>query len=84
MAESSIEFNRVSFTYPNCRIPALFDLSFAIERGDFVLLTGPTGCGKSTLLKIINGIIPHLSKGILDGSVIVSGIDSRTTDMRIS
>jgi energy-coupling factor transport system ATP-binding protein len=81
MAESSIEFNRVSFTYPNCRIPALFDLSFAIERGDFVLLTGPTGCGKSTLLKIINGIIPHLSKGILDGSVIVSGIDSRTTDM---
>lgn len=81
MSKFSIEFNGVSFTYPNCKNSSLIDLSFAIERGDFVLLTGPTGCGKSTLLKIINGIIPHLSKGILDGRVIVSGLDSRTTDM---
>ncbi len=81
MSEYSIEFDRVSFTYPNCKNSALIDLSFTIKHGDFVLLTGPTGCGKSTLLKIINGIIPHLSKGVLDGSVIVSGLDSRTTVM---
>ncbi|MCK5688722.1 cell division ATP-binding protein FtsE [Myxococcota bacterium] len=32
---------------------ALFDLSFHIEKGDFVFLTGPSGAGKSTLLKLI-------------------------------
>src|SRR5205823_11738315 len=32
---------------------ALHDITFHLEKGDFVFLTGPSGAGKSTLLKLI-------------------------------
>ncbi|HEY3170016.1 MAG TPA: cell division ATP-binding protein FtsE [Thermoanaerobaculia bacterium] len=32
---------------------ALYDVTFTVERGDFVFLTGPSGAGKSTLLKLL-------------------------------
>ncbi len=38
--------------------PILRDLSFSVEKNDFVLICGPNGAGKSTLLKILAGIIP--------------------------
>jgi cell division transport system ATP-binding protein len=47
-----IEFNRVSKHYPGgCR--ALSDVSFTIERGSMVFLTGHSGAGKSTLLRLV-------------------------------
>ncbi|HZN03959.1 MAG TPA: cell division ATP-binding protein FtsE [Candidatus Polarisedimenticolia bacterium] len=33
--------------------PALSDISFSIEKGDFVFLTGPSGAGKTTLLRLL-------------------------------
>jgi ABC-type branched-subunit amino acid transport system ATPase component len=36
----------------------LFDVSFAVKRGDIVLLIGGNGSGKSTLLKAIYGLVP--------------------------
>lgn len=36
----------------------LYDISFAVERGDIVLLIGSNGSGKSTLLKAIYGLLP--------------------------
>ena len=36
----------------------LYDVSFAVERGDIVLLIGSNGSGKSTLLKAIYGLLP--------------------------
>lgn len=38
-------------------IEALKDISFSIERGQFISIVGPSGCGKSTLLSIIAGLI---------------------------
>lgn len=38
------------------------DISFAIEKGDFVGLAGPNGAGKTTLIKAILGLVP-ISKG---------------------
>ena len=47
-----IRFERVSKTYPGgCR--ALADVSFEIERGSMVFLTGHSGAGKSTLLRLV-------------------------------
>lgn len=37
--------------------PALKDLSFKVEEGEFVSIIGPSGCGKSTVLNIISGLI---------------------------
>ena len=37
-------------------MPAIQDVSFALNRGEFACLVGPSGCGKSTLLKIAAGL----------------------------
>ena len=42
-------------------IEALSNVSFSIERGDFVGLTGPNGGGKTTLVKAILGLLPSTS-----------------------
>lgn len=81
MNSSIIAFDDVSFTYPTRELPSLKNLGFEINKGDFVLVTGPTGCGKSTLLKVLNGIIPFLSKGKLKGTISIAGLDSRSGGM---
>lgn len=47
-----IKFDRVSKLYPGGS-RALADVSFTIERGDMVFLTGHSGAGKSTLLRLV-------------------------------
>lgn len=47
---------------------ALKDLSFSLQRGEFVSIVGPSGCGKSTLLSIITGLLKPE-----EGSVILNG-----------
>jgi cell division transport system ATP-binding protein len=47
-----IQFFRVYKTYPG-NIKALVNINFAIEKGEFVFVTGPSGAGKTTLLKLI-------------------------------
>jgi energy-coupling factor transporter ATP-binding protein EcfA2 len=68
---SQIEIRDASFTYPSRSEPSLKKINAEIERGEFILLTGPTGCGKSTLLRTLNGLIPHASGGVLSGNVTI-------------
>jgi cell division transport system ATP-binding protein len=35
------------------QVPALSDISFAVEKGEFVVLSGPSGAGKTTLLRLL-------------------------------
>lgn len=65
----------VTFSYPQIDSPSLTDINLDIERGEFVLLVGPSGCGKSTLVRTLNGLIPTLSGGKLDGRVLINGKD---------
>jgi len=71
-----IEIKDLWYTYPGRSEPTLKGINLKVEKGEFVLLTGPTGCGKSTLLKTLNGIIPHESEGVFSGSVKVKGMET--------
>lgn len=47
---------------------ALDDISFEIERGEFLGVIGPTGCGKSTLITHFNGLNrPTSGRLLIDG-----------------
>jgi len=57
-------------------VPALVNLSIAIERGDFVAVTGPSGSGKSTLLNLFGCLdVPTTGTYRFDGTD-VSAVDS--------
>lgn len=71
-----IEITNLSFTYPERDMPALREVSLHVNAGEFVLLAGESGCGKSTLMRCLNGLIPHLSGGIIQGQVRVNGLDT--------
>ena len=43
----------LTFTYPLCSSPAVQDVSFAVQEGEFTVLCGATGSGKSTLLRLL-------------------------------
>lgn len=47
----------------------LDDMSFTVEKGEFLSVLGPSGCGKSTLLKILIGLIKPTSGKITKDDV---------------
>ena len=74
-----IQFSRVSLIYPHSTTTVIEDLSFQIDEGEMVLVMGHTGSGKSSLLRLINGLVPHHTGGILGGEIIVDGQSTRLT-----
>lgn len=68
-----IKFSNVSLIYPNSTTTVLENLNLEISEGELVLVIGPTGSGKSSLLRLINGLVPHHTGGILAGDVSVDG-----------
>jgi phospholipid/cholesterol/gamma-HCH transport system ATP-binding protein len=50
-----VEFKDVTITFDVK--PVLKDISFAVDRGQTLILLGPAGCGKSVLLKLANGLL---------------------------
>ncbi len=54
----------------NTKIKALDDVSFRVEKGEFVSIVGPSGSGKSTLLHILGGVDKPTG-----GKVFVEGTD---------
>ncbi|MCK9422488.1 MAG: ABC transporter ATP-binding protein [Bacteroidales bacterium] len=64
-------------------INALDQVSFTVQKGDFVTVTGPSGSGKSTLLLALFGLIRLTSGNIIfDGKRIDNISDRKLTDIR--
>ncbi len=55
--EPIVEFEDVSFAYPNAEGPALEGVSLRVRRGQRLGILGPNGGGKSTLLKLALGLL---------------------------
>ena len=68
-----IEFQDVSFSYPDSADGGLKNISLTIPDGQCVLLCGRSGCGKTTLTRLINGLIPQFLAGELGGKVLLNG-----------
>lgn len=72
----------LSFTYSGSKDPALFDLSFEVQSGEFITLSGETGSGKSTLLRCLK---PELTpNGELCGKLLFNGQDISKAKGRLS
>ena len=70
--KGNVEFEHVSFAYPEAGENVLTDISFKAEKGETVAVIGSTGSGKSTLVNLI----PRFYD-VTEGSVKVDGIDVR-------
>ncbi|MBT2681523.1 ABC transporter ATP-binding protein [Bacillus sp. ISL-35] len=53
ISAGKIEFNKVSFKFPDTNIPILDDLSFKIDQGETVAVLGATGAGKTAMFQLI-------------------------------
>jgi energy-coupling factor transport system ATP-binding protein len=70
-------FDHVTYHYPDAETPALDDVSFELEAGEFCLLAGLSGHGKTTLLHAACGLVPHFHGGTFAGTVSLAGLDTR-------
>lgn len=73
--EGAIQFDKVSFNYPDERQAALDNVSFKIEPGEKVAIIGRIGSGKSTIQKLLLGLYQPSQGGVL-----FDGIDSQQID----
>ncbi len=66
-----LEFQNVTYSYEEDGPVALHDVSFSVEKGQFVVILGHNGSGKSTIAKLSNSIyLPS------QGKVFVNGMDT--------
>jgi energy-coupling factor transport system ATP-binding protein len=72
-----IELHDVAVRYADAAAPVLEHVSLTIPEGELALVVGRTGSGKTTLLRLLNGLVPHFSGGLLTGRVVVDGRDTR-------
>lgn len=81
----TIETIDLNMTYRSGRIevPALKNVSFTVEKGEFIAVMGPSGCGKSTLLHLLGGLMqPTGGRILIDGINVSSLPDSERTAVR--
>lgn len=62
--DGNIEFNNLTFTYPDTGITALKNVSFTVKPGETLAIVGNTGSGKSTILELI-GRLYDVEEGML-------------------
>ncbi|MDB1939868.1 ABC transporter ATP-binding protein [Clostridium tertium] len=72
-----VEFDNVSFVYPNGEEAVLKDISFTAKKGETIAFIGSTGSGKSTLINLI----PRFYD-VTKGSIKIDGVDVRDYELK--
>ena len=73
-----VEFNGVSFKYPDAEEYLLSDITFKANKGEVVAFIGSTGSGKSTLINLI----PRFYD-VTDGEILVDGVNVKNYKLNV-
>ncbi len=71
-----IEFNNVSFTYPDSKRPILKNFNLKIKSGEKIALVGENGAGKSTIIKLLLRFYD-----VTDGTITINGVNIKDIDL---
>ncbi len=66
------------FSYAHREEKVLKDITFSVREGELILIAGDSGSGKSTFLKSLNGLIPIIVDGRMDGERYIKGKNMKT------
>ncbi len=77
-SSGTIEFDKVTYQYPNSPTLALLELSVRLKGGSFVGIQGRTGSGKSSIISALFGVNPLLS-----GEIYIDGVPISTIPLPI-
>ena len=75
--EGTLEFDDVTFTYPDGEEPVIKNVSFKAKKGETIAFIGSTGSGKSTLINLI----PRFYD-VTGGSIKIDGVDVRDFNIK--
>lgn len=77
LSDPALVFEAVGYAYEETPREAVSDLTFTVNEGEWVGVTGPTNAGKSTLCLLAIGLAPQFFGGRLRGTVTALGKDSQ-------
>ncbi len=72
-----IEIRKFSWKYAGQKRNAVENINLEIKDGEFVCIVGPNDSGKTTIAMSMNGLIPNNYNGVMEGNVIVEGLNTR-------
>lgn len=75
--KGTVEFDHVTFQYPDGELPVLKDVTFTAHKGEIVAFIGSTGSGKSTLINLIPRFFD-----VTKGAVKIDDVDVRDYDLK--
>lgn len=78
---AKLEIKHLNMKYDG--VPALSDVSFTVEEGEFLSVLGPSGCGKTTLLRILIGLLKPTSGSVYKDRVDITNLVPASRGMGI-
>jgi energy-coupling factor transport system ATP-binding protein len=80
--KNAIEVKGLSFQYKHGREKVLKDLNLKVPLHSMLVIMGRSGAGKSTFCTCLNGLIPHLIRGELEGEITTLGFNPQKHRVR--
>lgn len=77
MENTAVQIDDLTYSYHHREDRSLSEINLKIEKGKIIVIMGRNGSGKTPLALCLNGIIPQLLEGRIQGNVIIAGKDVR-------